>query len=105
MTKFGPIFRKKSFAGIHWAELRTLNYKKMSQKQQLFRKGDRLNFIPTVIIEDLFLFFFIFSLFQVSKWKLYKTARKRGIYAEIKKQNQAQVRKTIKKTVTLIEIF
>jgi len=27
--------------------------------------------------------------FQVSKWKLYKTARKRGIYAEIKKQNQA----------------
>lgn len=27
---------------------------------------------------------------QVSKWKLYKTARKRGIYAEIKKQNQAQ---------------
>ena len=30
--------------------------------------------------------------FQVSKWKLYKTARKRGIYAEIKKQNQAHVR-------------
>ena len=30
--------------------------------------------------------------FSVSKWKLYKTARKRGIYAEIKKQNQAQVR-------------
>ena len=29
--------------------------------------------------------------FQVSKWKLYKTARKRGIYAEIKKQNQAHV--------------
>jgi hypothetical protein len=29
--------------------------------------------------------------FSVSKWKLYKTARKRGIYAEIKKQNQAQV--------------
>merc|ERR1711981_1133904 len=28
--------------------------------------------------------------FSVSKWKLYKTARKRGIYAEIKKQNQAQ---------------
>ena len=28
---------------------------------------------------------------QVSKWKLYKTARKRGIYAEIKKQNQAHV--------------
>ena len=28
--------------------------------------------------------------FQVSKWKLYKTARKRGIYAEIKKQNAAQ---------------
>lgn len=27
--------------------------------------------------------------FQVSKWKLYKTARKRGIYAEIKKHNQA----------------
>jgi hypothetical protein len=27
----------------------------------------------------------------VSKWKLYKTARKRGIYAEIKKQNQAHV--------------
>ena len=27
---------------------------------------------------------------QVSKWKLYKTARKRGIYAEIKKQNQEQ---------------
>ena len=26
----------------------------------------------------------------MSKWKLYKTARKRGIYAEIKKQNQAQ---------------
>ena len=26
--------------------------------------------------------------FSVSKWKLYKTARKRGIYAEIKKQNQ-----------------
>ncbi len=24
----------------------------------------------------------------MSKWKLYKTARKRGIYAEIKKQNQ-----------------
>lgn len=34
----------------------------------------------------------VFLLFhdQVSKWKLYKTARKRGIYAEIKKQNQAQ---------------
>ena len=31
--------------------------------------------------------------FSVSKWKLYKTARKRGIYAEIKKQNQAQVNK------------
>ena len=30
--------------------------------------------------------------FQVSKWKLYKTARKRGIYAEIKKHNQAHVR-------------
>ena len=29
--------------------------------------------------------------FQVSKWKLYKTARKRGIYAEIKKHNQAHV--------------
>ena len=29
--------------------------------------------------------------FSVSKWKLYKTARKRGIYAEIKKQNAAQV--------------
>merc|ERR1719412_2965767 len=28
--------------------------------------------------------------FSVSKWKLYKTARKRGIYAEIKKQNAAQ---------------
>ena len=26
----------------------------------------------------------------MSKWKLYKTARKRGIYAEIKKQNAAQ---------------
>ena len=33
--------------------------------------------------------------FSVSKWKLYKTARKRGIYAEIKKQNQAQVNKNL----------
>ena len=32
----------------------------------------------------------LYSLLQVSKWKLYKTARKRGIYAEIKKQNAAQ---------------
>ena len=38
-----------------------------------------------------------FSFTQVSKWKLYKTARKRGIYAEIKKQNQAQVRSNFDK--------
>ena len=47
--------------------------------------------------------------FSVSKWKLYKTARKRGIYAEIKKQNQAQVNKNQfslgKKKLTNIYVF
>jgi len=40
--------------------------------------------------------------FQVSKWKLYKTARKRGIYAEIKKQNQAHA---ISKVPTNVQHF
>ena len=43
--------------------------------------------------------------FQVSKWKLYKTARKRGIYAEIKKHNQANVMKIKYKNKIIIYSF
>ena len=39
--------------------------------------------------------------FSVSKWKLYKTARKRGIYKEIKRQNQEQVSYIITASVVL----
>ena len=58
-------------------------FQKSANSSQIDRK-EKQNFE----IENIF----FFLLEKVSKWKLYKTARKRGIYAEIKKQNQAQVR-------------
>ena len=57
------------------------------ESRRLFLRESLLNF---VMHRRIHVFTEPHTFRQVSKWKLYKTARKRGIYAEIKKQNAAQ---------------
>ena len=72
----------------HWNDTNQANG---IQKSSWFLFGNYFHESFDLIWFDLALINFSSFFVQVSKWKLYKTARKRGIYAEIKKQNQAQV--------------